>query len=133
MNIYVATHKDCERFQSDIVRTVYVGTCLERAKSALNHTFAEYYYIDKIIQSIDVWENEKYIETLGHKTVMLDTQFKRAEYFWAQLADIPIDNDENILEPFNVFFQKGTNRLEIWHWFENTFDVSIVDLQHVPL
>lgn len=129
MKIYIAIHRDCEHWESDIIRTVYVGTCLERAKNILDSTSAEYTYIDTIIQTIDVWENEQYIESIGHKSLVLDSPLKRAKYFWQQLADIPIDNDENILEPFNVFFEKGTNRYDVWHWFESTFGVSVIDLQ----
>jgi hypothetical protein len=36
---------------------------------------------------------------------------------WELLEDVPIDKDECIEEDF-LFFEKGTNRYSIWHWFD---------------
>jgi len=49
-----------------------------------------------------------------------------AEKLWLQLGDIPIDADECITEEF-VGFQPGTPRKDIWHWFEDTFDLSVAE------
>jgi hypothetical protein len=48
---------------------------------------------------------------------------------WAALGDIPIDDDEAIDIPF-LHFLKGTDRYEIWHWFEDTFDISVHELMY---
>ena len=45
---------------------------------------------------------------------------------WSQLGDIPIDEDEQIEEPF-LHFPIGTEREDIWHWFEETFDIVLGD------
>lgn len=47
-----------------------------------------------------------------------------AKVLWADFGDIPINDDEEIDEPF-LDFAKGTDMYEIWHWFEETFDISI--------
>jgi len=39
------------------------------------------------------------------------------EQLWIELGDIPTDEDDNIEVPF-LDFEVGTNREEIWHWFE---------------
>lgn len=46
---------------------------------------------------------------------------------WEKLGDIPIDKDERIEEPFE-HFPKGTDRYEIWHWFEDRFDIEVASL-----
>ena len=43
---------------------------------------------------------------------------------WEILTDIPIDEDECIEEPF-LHFETGTDRYDIWHWIEDTYDVVI--------
>lgn len=51
-----------------------------------------------------------------------------AKYHWKRLGDIPINDEEEIDQDFYVFdlcFEKGTSRTEIWHWFETTFNVNI--------
>lgn len=57
---------------------------------------------------------------------------KLATKLWKKLGDIPIDEDECIDEPFTcppiVNFPAGTDREYIWHWFEETFDVSVHSL-----
>ena len=55
--------------------------------------------------------------------------FKRISLYslrllWAELGKIPINADGIIQEPFNpyvndVVFPKGTNRENIFHWFED--------------
>lgn len=49
-----------------------------------------------------------------------------AEELWSKLGDIPTDSDDKIEENF-FHFDVGTHREEIWHWFEDTYDISIVD------
>jgi len=49
------------------------------------------------------------------------------EKLWARLGDIPVDSDECIEEGFEDF-PIGTDRQDIWHWFEETFDISVTEL-----
>lgn len=49
-----------------------------------------------------------------------------AKLLWERLGNISIDDNENIDEPF-IFFEKGTDRFEIWHWFEEHYNVSIAE------
>lgn len=50
-----------------------------------------------------------------------------AQKLWDKLGDIPIDEDECIEEPYHTF-PKGTHREDIWHWFEETFNLSVTEL-----
>ena len=49
-----------------------------------------------------------------------------AEKLWAQLGDVPIDEDECIEVEF-LGFRPGTSRYEIWQWFEGAFNLSVAD------
>ena len=55
----------------------------------------------------------------------------KAKRLWAILGDIPINENEEIEEPFE-HFSEGEDRLNIWHWFEETFHLSVAeDLMNV--
>jgi len=54
---------------------------------------------------------------------------KNAETLWGKLGDIPTDNNDCIELPFE-HFSAGTNREDIWHWFESAFDVRVYDLMN---
>lgn len=47
-----------------------------------------------------------------------------AKELWERLSDIAIDENDCIDEPF-LFFEAGTENTEIWHWFEEKFNISI--------
>jgi len=49
---------------------------------------------------------------------------KLAEQLWDKLKDIPINDNEEIDEDWHIF-SKGTNREEIWQWFEETYNISV--------
>jgi len=48
---------------------------------------------------------------------------------WQQLGDIPVNNDGDIEEAF-YDFAIGTDREEIWHWIEETYNVSVGDIMN---
>lgn len=52
---------------------------------------------------------------------------KPFEELWDRFTDIPINNDGEIQETFE-HFNIGTDREEIWHWFEEEYDVSVEEL-----
>jgi hypothetical protein len=53
---------------------------------------------------------------------------KKAVYkaLWNLLGDKPTDEDGNLWEWF-LDFEIGTDREEIWHWFEETFNISVAE------
>lgn len=54
----------------------------------------------------------------------------KVEALWEEFGDVPMNPEtECIEEPWNGF-PAGTNREEIWHWFEETFSVSVDDLMY---
>lgn len=48
-----------------------------------------------------------------------------ARQLWKEFRDVPID-DNDCIECDWRSFPKGTYRFNIWNWFEEFFDVSIV-------
>jgi hypothetical protein len=47
-----------------------------------------------------------------------------ASFFWNILGDIPVNEEDEIEEEF-LGFKIGTDKFEIWHWFEEKFDLSV--------
>ena len=43
---------------------------------------------------------------------------KELETLWQDFSDLPVDENECIDEDFYIW-EKGTNRYEIWHWFDD--------------
>lgn len=62
---------------------------------------------------------------------------KEVEEYWARLGDVPVDDEGRLEEPYEVTgplvhrtFPPGTDREDIWHWFEEVFDVSVAELMY---
>lgn len=49
-----------------------------------------------------------------------------ATRLWYHFGTIPIDEEETIEEMF-LDFEPGTHREDIWHWFEEFFDLNVHD------
>ena len=52
------------------------------------------------------------------------------EDLWEKLGNIPVD-DYGITDLQFLNFPPGTDREDIWHWFEDTFNVSVAKLMHL--
>lgn len=55
---------------------------------------------------------------------MINKSLEEAKRLWEELGDIPVNDQEEIDESF-LDFEIGTDMYEIWHWFEETFNVSV--------
>lgn len=53
---------------------------------------------------------------------------KTPSELWSEFGDIPMNPETECIEEPWLDFPAGTHREEIWHWFEETFDVSVHDL-----
>ena len=54
------------------------------------------------------------------------------ERLWREFGYVPADPETGLIEADFHHFAKGTNRKDIWKWFEETFDVSVdKDLLHL--
>lgn len=52
------------------------------------------------------------------------------EELWAEFGDVPMNPETECIELDWLHFPAGTNREEIWHWFEDTFDCRVADLMY---
>ena len=56
-------------------------------------------------------------------------QLHHIRELWQQLGDIPLEYNSDNIDVEWHHFPKGTNRFDIWHWFEDTFNISVaIDL-----
>lgn len=49
-----------------------------------------------------------------------------AKELWEQLGDIPVNDNGEIEEEF-LHFEIGADTNEIWHYFEEEFNLSVAD------
>jgi len=69
--------------------------------------------------------------TLGE---ILSIKDKEAETLWMELEDIPFDETELgglIIAQNWLHFEKGTEREEIWHWFDEKHSQGVHYLLNV--
>lgn len=48
------------------------------------------------------------------------------EETWEKFSNVPINNNDQIEESF-LHFEAGSSRFEVWHWFEENFDIRVID------
>jgi hypothetical protein len=54
---------------------------------------------------------------------------KELRQLWRDFGDnTPIDDDDNIEEAF-LDFEAGTNRLDVWHWFDEQYSYGVARLE----
>ena len=46
---------------------------------------------------------------------------------WSEFGDIPINDQDQLEEPF-LGFDKGTDRFEVWHWFDERYPGGVAAL-----
>ena len=54
----------------------------------------------------------------------LEKPLEFAQILWAELAGVPINDDDEIEQDY-LHFKVGTACVDIWHWFEKRFNLSI--------
>ena len=52
------------------------------------------------------------------------------EMFWDEFGDIPIDDNDETLESY-LWWPVGTNRFDIWHWFDEKYPGGVAKLMHL--
>lgn len=46
---------------------------------------------------------------------------------WQQLGDVPVNEEDEIDEDFDIW-EKGTDKFEIWHWFDEKYEQGVYKL-----
>ena len=53
-------------------------------------------------------------------------EMEMARNLWKEFGDVPIDDNDCITCRWRSF-EKGTNRFDIWKWFEDFFELSVAE------
>ena len=60
--------------------------------------------------------------------IPLSTRDRELEELWEEFADVPMNPEtEEMEEPF-LFFPAGTNREEVWEWFDERYSRGVAKL-----
>lgn len=49
---------------------------------------------------------------------------KKLQEFWEKFGNVPVNKDDYLEEEFvceDIIFTKGTDKFEVWHWFDEQF------------
>jgi len=49
---------------------------------------------------------------------------KTPQELWEELGDVPVTENDDLDVPF-LHFETRTDKFEVWHWFEEVFDLSV--------
>lgn len=118
---YVAAKLWCkEDIADELRRRGFKGTD-EQVKEVLNKK--------RILDCLeDADENDWYLIGLAcEKAGYKEGKLKKALELWAEFGDVPMNLETECIEDDWHGFPAGTNREEIWHWFEEKFDVSVAE------
>lgn len=58
----------------------------------------------------------------------LDERDEELEALWEQLTDVPVDPETEKLEEPYLHFPVGTDKEDVWHWFDNRHSKGIAYL-----
>jgi len=105
----------------DIQHTYDAAMSYEKAMDAIK-IWRDEYKFEIISFWIDVTDNGKKIER-STPYVYLD----RVKELWADFGDVPMNPETECIEDFWGRFIPGDHREKIWHWFEETFHVSVAE------
>lgn len=73
-------------------------------------------------QAAKLW-NERAVNGAGMAT--LQDRDAVLEALWKQLDDVPMNPETEELEAAFLHFPAGTNRLEVWHWFDDRYSKGV--------
>lgn len=58
----------------------------------------------------------------------IEERDRQLEELWAMFADIPMDPETELMEAPFLGFPAGTNREDIWHWFDERYSRGVAAL-----
>ena len=97
----------------------YEGTLSYKEAMTMIKRWRTDYNMEIICYRIDVTENG--VTSKGTPYVFLNL----VKELWADFGDVPMNPETECIEDFWGRFIPGDHREEIWHWFEETFHVSV--------
>lgn len=91
--------------------------------------------MEEILQMFDKWENcntsfnttlENVVEKVREEISLTDEVL---EFLWGRLGDVPVDDDGCLTDCF-MGYEIGTDREEIWHWFDEHHSKGVATLMN---
>lgn len=67
------------------------------------------------------------IKSRGLEESFINWKQTYVEDLWIDLGDVPINQETEEIEKPWRHFCPGTHREEIWHWFEEQFNISVAE------
>ena len=84
--------------------------------------------LDYLTQCGDEYEIEELCAQLEEAEKELkENDLNKAWQVWDELTDVPMDPETECIESDWKQFPAGTHREEIWHWIEDTYNVSVAE------
>ena len=85
------------------------------------------YGLTKVADTLEDYYKEKFLQVKPKKS---SEKILVARKLWTDFGNISVDCNGDILEDFkpvgqNIVFEIGTDKKEVWHWFEETFNLSV--------
>lgn len=90
-------------------------------------------FIGMLVEKFEnIYSDSDWNELDYNEEIIKFTNKELAKELWECFGNVPMNPEtEEIEEEWNGF-SVGTHREEIWHWFEETFDISVaIDLMNL--
>lgn len=81
----------------------------------------DHYHYEMIAWWIDVQDKN------GKERSMLRINKDLVKELWDDFGDVPMNPETECIEDEWGSFETGTERQTIWHWFEDTFKISVAE------
>lgn len=49
------------------------------------------------------------------------------EVLWSEFSNIPVNEDDDTIDEDFYFWSKGTDKMEIWHWFDDRYSKGLAE------
>ena len=73
------------------------------------------------------YSNVDWIELDYREEIIKFTNMELAKELWQRFGDVPMNPATEEIEKEWNGFSVGTHREEIWHWFEEAFNISVTE------
>lgn len=108
----------------------------EKVKYSNSHCLDNFLYCNVNLLEIDInwinWFFKDSPEELRSSIRINKITFSQLKELWETLSNIPVDNNDCIEENF-LWWGAGTDKFDIWHWFDEQCPNNLHDDLMFPL
>lgn len=91
---------------------------------------AEYHAVREYCEKCGYLMTDEDLEVIrgrGLEESFINWRTAYVEELWEEFGEVPVDPCTEEIEESWRHFPPGTHREEIWHWFEESFDLSVAE------